>query len=146
MKQQTCLRCGEHLPAVTDAFCPSCREPLDSPPNEVAAVSIRPKTLALLLKYKASPPTVGWFLLRSVPVHLFLVTLLGGIAGVFTLLGAETAAAAMLGALGGILLRDVGWFLRISRTWPEQAAIMDWERIEQLARGETAPPASTNPP
>jgi hypothetical protein len=138
MKQSSCLRCGEQLPPVADAFCPSCHEPLDSASDEVAEIFIRPRTLAILLKYKESPPTVGWCLLRSTPIYLLLATLFGTAACLFIFAGAETLAIAVVGALAGILVRDFGWFVRICRTWPEQAALMDWERIEALARVEMA--------
>jgi hypothetical protein len=32
----TCPHCGFRLPAVVDAFCPECREPLDEPPEQPA--------------------------------------------------------------------------------------------------------------
>jgi hypothetical protein len=146
MKQQTCLRCGEQLPPVADAFCPSCHEPLDSASAEVAETFIRPRTLAVLLKYKESAPTVARCFLRSAPIYLLLVTLFAAAVGMFIIAGAETAAVATLGALGGILLRDLGWFRRICRTWPEQAALMDWERIEALARVEMAAENSKSSP
>ncbi len=146
MKQPTCLRCGEQLPPVADAFCPSCHEPLDSASDEVAEPFIRPRTLAILLKYRESPPTVGGFLLRSAPIYLLLATLFAAATSMFIFAGAEAAAVATLGALGGILLRDLGWFQRICQAWPEQAALMDWERIEALARIEMAAENSKSSP
>ena len=40
------------------------------------------------------------------------------------------------GMFTGALLRDVGWFRRIKKNWPFSQKIMDWAKVEAIAKGE----------
>ena len=82
MEHPTCPHCGEPLPGVVDAFCPVCREPLEGPPPAADGLTRRQHELLIAYRgFRSSPPTVAKLLLRSVPTHLFLVALMGGLAG-----------------------------------------------------------------
>ncbi|MBM3978212.1 MAG: hypothetical protein FJ299_14650 [Planctomycetes bacterium] len=39
----------------------------------------------------------------------------------------------MLGLFAGCLLRDVGWFRAVRKTWPFSLKVTDWERVQRLA-------------
>jgi len=38
----------------------------------------------------------------------------------------------------GALCRDIGWFLRIKRSWPFTQKITDWRKVEEIAEGKEA--------
>lgn len=42
----------------------------------------------------------------------------------------------IIGLYAGMILRDIGWFWAIKKTWPFSEKITDWEKVERLARGE----------
>ena len=57
-----------------------------------------------------------------------MIGVLGGIAAYLVVIGvdiADMAAVAVLGMLGGALLRDVAWFAATARSWPMVAAVLD---------------------
>lgn len=41
-----------------------------------------------------------------------------------------------LGVLIGALLRDIGWFRVIGRSWPFSEKVTDWEKVQRLADGK----------
>ena len=43
-----------------------------------------------------------------------------------------------LGSLIGVLLRDIGWFRVICRTWPFSEKVTDWGKVQELADGKDA--------
>ena len=137
-----CPHCGSDLPPVSDAFCPSCRESLDEsdcvlPIAEslrptISPPGIRADILTALVESHRSSPTVANYFRKSIRVHLILVALCGGAAGLFWSEGSDEAALAFLGILFGSLLRDYAWFRASVKLWPTINALMDWERIEQV--------------
>jgi len=36
----------------------------------------------------------------------------------------------------GALLRDIGWFRAIGRTWPFSEKVTDWDKVQGLADGK----------
>jgi hypothetical protein len=132
LEERTCPHCGDVLPRVVDAFCPSCRDPLDPPPADAPPTAPRLDILLAFLALRASPPTVGGLFRRSILFHLGITVVLGGLAGLYAALGMEWATAAVLGVLAGVLLRDLGTFWAAVGMWPTQAAVMDWDTIERL--------------
>jgi hypothetical protein len=41
-----------------------------------------------------------------------------------------------VGMFMGMLLRDLGWFLRLKMQWPFTEAIIDWSKVEAIAEGK----------
>lgn len=133
MKDDKCPHCGQLLPVIVDAYCPSCQEPLDTREEMIAALTSRQlKYLVVLKGYHSSPPTVGKMLVRALPAHLLLIGVYGGIAGVWALLGLTTLAYVALGVLAGLFLRDLGWYRATIRAWPIHDAVIDWSKVDQL--------------
>ena len=113
-------------------------QPPTSPPR------IRKDVLAALLESHRSPPTVAKYFRKSIRVHLILVALYGGLAGLFWNAGSDEAALAFLGMLGGMLLRDYAWFRVSVKQWPTFNALMDWERVEQVSEESNADSKPSN--
>ncbi len=40
------------------------------------------------------------------------------------------------GMFFGALCRDFGWLRRIKKTWPFTRKVVDWQKVEEFARGE----------
>jgi hypothetical protein len=38
-----------------------------------------------------------------------------------------------LGLLAGAVLRDIGWFRAIGKTWPFSLKVTDWDKVQKLA-------------
>ena len=134
----SCPDCGRDTSSTSDAFCPWCGAELAPAPTSASASgpapddAIDPKVLAALLGYRAAPPTPARVLSRMLGQYAVLVVL--GAVGIWLLLqgGADAAAWALGGLVSGAILRDLGWIQRMCRTWPTQAAIIDWRRVEEL--------------
>ena len=93
---------------------------------------IRLDLLTALLKQSKSPPTIAHCLRKSLPVHLFLIFLYGGVATILWNAGSDEAAVFFLGLLAGCLLRDLGWFRASVKMWPTLNAVLNWSRIGEL--------------
>jgi len=74
---------------------------------------------------------------------------------IFLVLGGATVAAALLvgshlmawvfgAAYAGMILRDIGHCVRVARAWPLSKQLLDWPRIEEMAREMDAPPATAS--
>jgi hypothetical protein len=136
---QTCPHCGYGLPRVTDVFCPACHEPLSPPdasPADLPPSPLAREVWAALLENRTRPPTVGRLFLKTAWASLALIVLTGAGVALMRSRGEETTAWFPTGPAAGALLRDVGLYVRIARGWAAQSAVMDWERIERLAKGD----------
>ena len=75
---------------------------------------------------------------------------------IFLALGSATVAAALLvgshlmawvfgAAYAGMILRDIGHCVRVARAWPLSKQLLDWPRIEEMAREIGVLPATALP-
>ena len=74
---------------------------------------------------------------------------------IFLVLGGATVAAALLvgshlmawvfgAAYAGMILRDIGHCVRVARAWPLSKQLLDWPRIEEMAREIGVLPATAS--
>ncbi len=70
--------------------------------------------------------------------YALLLSCLGALIAIFTLLKVWPAALFFVGLLAGALLRDVGWIRSMKRTWPFHERITNWAFVEQLAKNESS--------
>jgi len=76
----------------------------------------------------------------------FLVLLVIGFCSTYTFrpwIGGTFLFAS--GMLLGALARDAGWILRIRKQWPFTRAIINWQRVEEIAEGNESPRESGQP-
>jgi len=65
---------------------------------------------------------------------LFAIMILG--LAVFANLKFWVVFYVFLGMLLGVVLRDLGWFRVIGRTWPFSEKVTDWGKVQELADGK----------
>jgi hypothetical protein len=85
-----------------------------------------------LRKFVAEPPTVGVLYGKNLPKMLVLMLLFGGIAAWAWWAEQYWAAWLNLGLLAGLLLAISTNIQRAARLWPATAAVVDWDRLDQL--------------
>ena len=90
------------------------------------------RNLALYASYQNTAPSF-WRLLRAnlwryflFAILVILIYLLSGPAGI------ESISLIAAGLFFGVLIRDIGTFLRFIRVWPATAEVIDWQRLESL--------------
>ena len=68
--------------------------------------------------------------------HVFALTLLAGSVTVVAvlLIGSPFLAWIFTAAYSAIFLRDLGQCIRWARIWPMTRGLLDWTRVEQLAK------------
>ncbi|MDX1616750.1 MAG: hypothetical protein R3300_20755 [Candidatus Promineifilaceae bacterium] len=90
------------------------------------------RNLKLYARYRNTPPTVGGLLRENLWryglsfVALFLLYSLAPAAQL------EALPLILGGMLIGVLARDLNRYWTFVRTWPATAAVLDWERVEDL--------------
>ena len=145
-KVQTCQHCGKELPVVVYAYCPWCRESLDPvdtidivdpiPPRKPPVD--RPKVMcSALLEYRKAPPTFGQLVRKSSRSLAIFTALLCSLAGINYLFGVPWMSAFVIGAMCGMVLRDLKWLYVTAGAWSIQQESMDWDKIERLARDDS---------
>jgi hypothetical protein len=103
----------------------------------VPAAPVQKEVLTQYLRWRKSPPSIARLFRRSVRNHLRMVLVGVGGAWLSFAIGTGIGAIVIRGELGGVLLRDIAWFRVMARTWPTLAAVLDWERVEQLLEDES---------
>lgn len=131
MPKRECPHCGAGLPPGPAAECPACGGAVGA-----ALTRYERRVLAKLAEYRHAPPTVGRLWRQSLGIHLILVALLGGYAAICAMLLSGQVALVLTGVLVGTLARDLAWFRAATRSWPIQAALMDFDEAERLLRDD----------
>jgi hypothetical protein len=89
-----------------------------------------------LLSFRDSPMTLAT-LYRMQLRSLFLLLIIFGIGvGYFAWFNFQPGVYVMLGILAGTLLRDFGIMRTQTKLWPLQRRVLDWKKVDQMARGE----------
>ena len=127
----TCVQCGRELITLAAPRCPWCGEP-------VAPPAIPATFLAMLRECRATPLTIRFLVRKNLKAYAALGLLFTAIGTVYVLLDMPTLAVAVAGVWFGLILRDIGTFRTVVKTWPYQAAVMNWELIDRLSAGEQA--------
>lgn len=73
---------------------------------------------------------------RNAKRYLFLFAVLALAFLMFADLKFWRACYVLVGLLLGALLRDIGWFRAIGRTWPFSEKVTDWGKVQGLADGK----------
>jgi len=97
---------------------------------ELSAKQVR--QLRKTREFRHRAPTVGGYFRSSYKGYLF-ITLVSGFGIVFFVwAGWPSASSLFAGLLLATVLRDLGWYSRIVRSWPLTREITDWERVDEL--------------
>ena len=90
------------------------------------------RQLQKLREFRESPPTVSALFRDGWRAYLY-VTIVGLIGVAFFLWGGWPIASGFFaGMILATVIRDVGWYRRLVRSWPMQREITDWNRVERL--------------
>jgi len=73
------------------------------------------------------------FFRRSAKNYLLVLSCFGSGLIAFGLLQLWIPFNLILGLSAGCLLRDIGWFRAISKTWPFSLKVTDWDKVRRLA-------------
>lgn len=90
------------------------------------------RQLQKMRDYRRTPPTVSALLRGGWRAYLYvaIVGLIG--VGFFYWGGWPMASGLFAGMILATIIRDIGWYRRLVQSWPLQAEITDWQRVEQL--------------
>jgi hypothetical protein len=73
------------------------------------------------------------FIRRGAKRYLLLFALFGFALLAFGVLQYWMTFNLMLGMFVGCLLRDIGWFRAIGKTWPFSQKVTDWNEVQRIA-------------
>lgn len=90
------------------------------------------KVLELYKKWQESPPTLWQLIAQNIFRYLLLFLLVVLLNIVAPAGGLDPLRWIAIGLFVGVLLRDIGLFLRSIRLWPLTSAILNWQRIDEL--------------
>lgn len=106
------------------------------PPRHEPANPLDQKYATNLLSFRARPVTV-LALYRLGGKQLAILAIYFAVAIALLLwMNLYVLAAVMLGILVGALANGFGVARRSVKLWPAQKKVLDWERVERMARGE----------
>ncbi len=90
------------------------------------------RQLLKLRDYRDTPPTVSALLRSGWRAYLYVATV--GFVGIgfFFWSGWPLASGLFAGMVLATIVRDIGWYHRLVQSWPLQAEVTDWRRVEQL--------------
>jgi hypothetical protein len=97
--------------------------------------------LLKLREFHTTPPTISTYVRdgRRASIHIVIVGSIG--IGFFLWAGWPVASGFFGGMVLATLVRDVGWYRRIVKSWPLQREVTDWKRVEQLLESSDGPAA-----
>jgi hypothetical protein len=108
--------------------------PYEAPAPPSSALAMR---LALrLLELRQAEFTLGRYYRWQFKGYLALGFAFGVGIAYFSWLGLTPMATALVGALVGVLLRDLGIARVQKKVWPVQKKLLDWGQVERMAAGE----------
>jgi hypothetical protein len=143
-----CLRDREQRPPLVrsgdrDVSQPN---PYEAPRSTLSPPLARPLTARdrkvaarMILAHEQGGYTVGLFYRWSAARYVVLCAYFGVILLVLALFELWPLLALALGALLGVLLRDLGWARASATTWHLTERVTDWEKVRQIAEGESQP-------
>lgn len=94
------------------------------------------QVIKLYRDYRSSPPSLRTLIRRNTGYYLLRI----GVAALAIMLAYRLEQPELgflvLGLLLGAMLRDIGLFMRLTKTWPITASVLDWERIEAMLNAQ----------
>lgn len=153
MTQYTCPKCEANLPETRDAFCPSCREPIEwdeATPLQTNLLDIKMELRILEANIAfRNNPTIATLYRQSLPRYVISAMLLFFSVAIAYLLVSQLFAILCIGVVVGVYLRDFGWIRRIVLMWPISNSFIDWNyvenRIEELKAKQTPTQVNSAP-
>ena len=90
------------------------------------------QSLAFYARYRTLPPTFWFLISRNLVRYLILFVLILFLVVIAPYTFIEPIRWVAIGVFFGVILRDIGLFWRAVNIWPMTAAVLDWERVDQL--------------
>ena len=99
-----------------------------------------------LLESRKCGLSYGRFLQRSASKYVLLIALFAALFVVLAVLQIWILNYVLLGMFVGCLARDFGWVRNSRKLWPFHVKVMDWKKIEAVARGEAVSQSGNRTP
>jgi hypothetical protein len=96
----------------------------------------------LLWTRRNETASVGSFLRRNAPRHLFYTALFWSMIVLSWMQELPTMSFLLFGFWGGRLSRDIAWYRRLVVEWNTTRELLDWSKIELLANQNEIQPRS----
>lgn len=97
------------------------------------------RQLVKLREFRTSPPTISTYVRDGWRASIYII-IVGSIGIAFFLWAGWPVASGLFGGMVlATLVRDIGWYRRIVKSWPLQREITDWTRVEQLLESLDGP-------
>ena len=94
-----------------------------------------------LLKYRGRNGSVLEALRTNLPLYIFQAVACAIAALLLQNAFGPVGAVACVTFWAGIVLRDIAWLRRSALLWRALQGVVDWQRIESLAKDESPPSA-----
>ena len=94
------------------------------------------RNLELYAQYHATPPTFWQIFRMNLTRYLILAVLIFLVYILARTAGTEALAMIAIGLFLGVLLRDISRFRQFVYMWPATSAVIDWDRLEVLLKGD----------
>lgn len=82
--------------------------------------------------FRASPPTLRWYVRSSWRIYLLLTVVSGFGVGFSAWIGHPVASGFFAGLVLATFLRDLGWYSQFVKGWPLSNEITNWDRVDEL--------------
>ncbi|MEO7033659.1 MAG: hypothetical protein ABI548_07240 [Polyangiaceae bacterium] len=96
-------------------------------------------TLEIYLKWRGQKLSVGRLLLANLRLYVMLTCGFSALGAAYYWLLWTGAPALLATALATTLLRDIGYFYRTARAWPDLERVMNWPQIEAIVAAHRRP-------
>jgi hypothetical protein len=96
---------------------------------------LKQKCAQLLTRRNEIDGTLWWYYLkRDWRRQLTFGTAYAAICGSLWYLGFQLLTVALIGFIAGRSIRDLRWWAALSKEWPMTRELLDWQKIEEIAR------------
>lgn len=94
--------------------------------------------LRTMIAFRASPPTVGWYVKRAWKAYAWLALVGGASVAFFSWGGWPHVSTFFAGLVSATVIRDLRWFRVLAKNWPVSEAITNWQRVDELLATSSA--------
>jgi hypothetical protein len=125
-------------PCERSAITPLCTQERSLMPKSDIATKAR-----LLIARRSAPNSVWFYVSRDWRRHLLFLVIYVAIPVVLWQLDFAMLAGGVACLFAGAKLRDVRWYVALTKEWPTTMELLDWSKVETIANGNADPPSVT---
>ena len=94
--------------------------------------ALQRRVLSRYVDFEHSPPTVGGMFAMSVMAYVRVILIFAVCGAICAAMNVYAAVFVLLGMFVGMISRDFGQYRAFVAIWPLLAAIIDWQRANEL--------------